>query len=316
MGTLWLKKFDSISRLLPGRWLRFGGSYSDKYTVCAVRPGGLGDLVALTRACLELETDPCTIFWIGEGRNKAWADYLGLPFASYSNRDFLTEALLGRHQFKTVVNSEQYHGLATLFSCRLTGGTGTHIGFSCNPRADLFDQCVPYGPLNDHQVDGFKALLARAPIAKGSLAQNKFSLPTSTPRAEPYAVVGLGGLDCSYRKLPLERWSALIQIAKSVSDTIYLVGSPGERSFADQLEKVCSFPILNRVGSIPFRECADLIRGAKRFVGIDSGLLNVADFFGVPSTAVFVHWKVKQWGPKASEAKIIDHDQFVRATQK
>ena len=53
----------------------------------------------------------------------------------------------------------------------------------------------------------------------------------------------------------------------------------------------------NLVGLTTFAETVDCIRAAARLVSVDSGLIHVADFCGIPTDAVFPAGNPAKWRP-------------------
>ena len=76
---LWLKKFDRMGNIFPKGMLRSARLPAEtRDRPCVVRPGGLGDLVILTRALIELGVSPTSVDWLVEKRNAIWLEYLGV----------------------------------------------------------------------------------------------------------------------------------------------------------------------------------------------------------------------------------------------
>jgi ADP-heptose:LPS heptosyltransferase len=118
-------------------------------------------------------------------------------------------------------------------------------------------------------------------------------------------VVALAGLQCSYRPLPPERWLSFIELASKSHEQILFLGSPQDREFAAQVEEISEIPFENLVGKLSLNEVIDCIRGAERFVSVDSGLVHVADFFKVPVTAYFMNQLERRWAPRAPGSTIL-----------
>ncbi|MCB0359656.1 MAG: hypothetical protein KDD44_08470, partial [Bdellovibrionales bacterium] len=144
---LWLKRFDGLARFSP-RWaLTIGTGPARSDAPVLVRPGGLGDLVLLTRAMQQCGYDVHGVRWIVEKRNAPWLSYLGIHHACYDSLTVIAAFLQGRLTAPVVVNTEQTFGLSTLFARRLAGRDGQVVGYSSNVRSDLYHRVVHYDRL-------------------------------------------------------------------------------------------------------------------------------------------------------------------------
>ena len=72
MSTLWLRSIDGLSRFAPSRSVVTGRFFGTIENVCVLRPGGLGDLVVLTRAALKHGIDLSALCWVVERRKVVW----------------------------------------------------------------------------------------------------------------------------------------------------------------------------------------------------------------------------------------------------
>ena len=297
---LWLKRIDSLSRLVPARLVRGAGRPSAPEPLCILRPGGLGDLVLLTRAALELKLDLRALHWICERRNAPWARFLNLPHSCYDDPVSIRRALFAPNRFACVVNSEQTFGLSALYSARLCAEGAPHIGFSSNIRSDLFSTVVPYEQ-EAHELKQFKELLAAA-IAKGgnsapmqtTSARNAEIEAQSVPRS---VTVALAGIQAPSKRLPVADWQRVLQSAEERYEHVALVGAPADLGFAKALGKGTQGRVENLVGRLSFDDVIARIRSSERLISVDSGLVHVADFFGVPSSVYFPAGNPAKWGP-------------------
>lgn len=309
---IWLKRVDSLAHLLPGRLIRSLLARPESRGVCLLRPGGLGDLVVLTRAFLELGIDPREVDWVVESRNAPWLDYLGIPYLLYHQLRGVLSVLLRGVRYEKVLNTEQYHGLASIFACGLVGTTGRIFGFSGNPRADLLDLQVAYDSQRNHELQAFKELLkvSALPSTFAPAALRASILPPNPVKKDgSYGILALGGLQDPTRRLSLNVWRRLLELSLAKHETTFLLGSPTDRYFSEQLFNCSgssSAGLINLVGAKAFGEVVDIISGARAFYGVDSGLLHVADFFLIPSTVVFTPRKLVQWRPQTPGSVILD----------
>ena len=140
MRTLFLKKIDFFAQLAPTTFNFSKPSTASRQKTCIIRPGGLGDLVVMTRACRDLGLALEDFDWIVECRNASWLKYLSIPYLRYDNAAELRQ-IIGRYgSYQRVIVSEQYHGLATILAQFLASRDGEVIGFGSNPRAKVFSK--------------------------------------------------------------------------------------------------------------------------------------------------------------------------------
>jgi len=307
---MWLKRLDWLSRLVPGRLLRKVFSRTATRDICILRPGGLGDLVVLSRACLELGIDPRGLDWFLESRNAPWFDYLHIPYQMYHSPRELARLVLGSERYRTVINTEQYHGLASIFCGVLVSNSGEIFGFNKNPRADLYDHRISYDNSTQHELQAFRELLlagVKLPRRDPLILRNEI-VPAITQSESDYVICGIGGLQDPKRLLSAEVWRGLIERACAEQKKVILVGSRTDQEFAAMVTAACSSVVENKVGILPFADVIQSIRGAKRYYGVDSGLLHIADFFAVPSTAIFTAEKINQWRPLTAESLLLRSD--------
>ncbi len=306
---LWLKRWDFLAKLAPSRGiLRRGRIAKIREELTVLRPGGLGDVVLLTRACLELGSSPQSIFWILERRNAPWADYLGLPHRCYDNANTFWQAIAGRERARIVVNSEQTFGLASVFASRVVSPQGLLIGFSSNSRADLYDRVITYD-YEKHESAMFGALLKSAQTEIQLEAASSFHLPDAAPPpSTPFAVIAIAGRQASEKQISLSAWKELVSRARSYADDVYFVGSKIDERFATDLAHSCKATVQNLVGKLSFREVVALIRNATRLLSVDSGLVHIADFFSIPSDVVFTTSSPKKWGPTTAGSEVLSID--------
>ncbi len=302
MNIRWLRSIDGLAKIIPTSLLRFGNNYSTEYPTAVIRPGGLGDLVVLTRAAIELEVDITKLFWLVEKRNKPWLDYLGISSCCYDSFDGIKTILCGTKQFRTIINTEQYHGLAAVVGARLAGSSGKIIGLSGNPRSDLHNTNISHRPDKQHELETFKEILTSISLPKGTTALPKAN---STKTDTPFTVVALGGLQEQKKRLDHKDWLDLIGLARNYTNEVYLVGSPLDATFAKTLEQECSFSINNCIGEFTFSQTVDLIRTASRLISVDSGLVHIADFFSIPTDVLFRKEAVTQWQPLDPQSNIL-----------
>jgi ADP-heptose:LPS heptosyltransferase len=109
-------------------------------------------------------------------------------------------------------------------------------------------------------------------------------------------VVHLGGGSNFKTEFRLKQWPHWKELLSGLDLRLVLVGAPSEAEFAGALARELGSRVVNRVGQTGLRELVATIRGARGFVGIDSGPLHLADSLGVPSVGLYGPTSVVSWG--------------------
>lgn len=311
-----LKFIDPLSAFVPRIVRRFVGLTGRPNLGCIIRPGGLGDLVILTQAALRLNIDIWRLVWIVEKRNKPWCELLKLPFIAYDELSGVRLAARSREGFSWVIDTEQSHGLSAIFAARLTPHSGSIIGFSSSRGAHLYNHRVQRNPMPVHEIEQFSKLLQEA----GAIVQfPKFDVgPLWQPEElnvsrGNHVVLVLGGRQSATRAISVNTWVKLAQLAREFSDDIYLVGHPADTKFGVELFVNAPWIKSNLVGRIDFTQVVRLIKSATRVIGVDSGLIHVASFFDIQTTALFVDEVNRQrWSPLAKGSESLMLEAFER----
>ncbi len=78
---------------------------------------------------------------------------------------------------------------------------------------------------------------------------------------------------------------------------VVVVGTQQDRSFSEELCAHFGPEVENLTGELEFPMVVETVKLARRLYSVDSGLVHVADFFGVPSSVVFTSGLAHKWGP-------------------
>lgn len=263
-----------------------------------VRPGGLGDLVLCQLAVENLGLDPREITWLIERRSQPWAQYSRLPHLCYdAHPPAAVRALTGRHSL--VINSEQRFGLSMAFARLARGRRGRLIAFSTNRAARWASTRVAYDPLNTHEAQAFAELLVHLP---GADPNAHSTIGMRRRPADGLPVVAVGGLQSPSRTLSVASWAGMA--AKWAAGRPYLVvSSPTDRAFAASLVDRADGHAELFEGS--FDAVCDVICAAPEIFAVDSGLVHVASYFGVPATVVFTSGRAAKWAPLAPGSRVV-----------
>ncbi|OVE80222.1 hypothetical protein BVY02_00935, partial [bacterium J17] len=265
---LWLKQFDRLANIPSQKLVTHlrCSCKQDKNTesIAIIRPGGLGDLVVLTEACLLAGIHPDAFTWIVEPRNAIWLDYLGISYICYNKPLSLWKTLQGKQCFDVTIVSEQIHGLAILYANRVTSKNGKVVGFDRNPRADCLDVKVDYSPESTHEINSFQKLFESGiQQFPENYNANNLTLPEFEKIEGSFTVVGIGGLQVPEKKLGIEGWSKILYHAESFGQPVVILGHKRDREFAESLVKHCGRPVENLVGIISFAKVIDYLRSTE-----------------------------------------------------
>jgi len=100
---------------------------------------------------------------------------------------------------------------------------------------------------------------------------------------------------------PKKCWPHFRQLADHLDAPAFLIG-PAERDFDSG-----SYP---RYEALTLSEVADLVSGARAFVGNDSGITHLAGYLGCPTLALFGPTDPAVWGPLGRRVRIIHQPQL------
>ena len=311
-----LKSLDGfllITLLLPSlalkpialliRRLFFRNELSKLQNKAIVRPGGMGDLILLTAAMRQLGLSPNDFFWIIEKRSSAWARNLNLSYVCYDQLRFAIDAFwhCGRHSL--VVNSEQWFGLSSLLSRWIRADNGRLIGFASNRGRWLYDERLPYDPLETHELDEFKSLLVKA---KQSRIDAKTQNATTRDfAAQPFLAIGISGQDSESRRFNADTYYHLYK-KHGRSMPVRIVCARSDLDLAKSLsEKIISSVALAEISDGSLEQGISWIETSSLLITVDGGLTHIATYFGVPCTAVFTSGVYKKWSPTSIGSQIV-----------
>lgn len=258
--------------------------------ILIIRPGGMGDLVLMTLAAEFLGLNPKSFTWLIEKRSSLWAEHLGLKYYCYDTSRLRTlKSVVGA--FKLVINSEQLFGLAQAYAELATHSRGKNIGFYTNRGSAHQDLSIPYDSKNKHEVEEFAALLSRA-------LKMKKEFVTTTQRKRPATfepMVAISGFNLEYKSLTFETWRDLVA-QWTAGESFTVCSAPEDRVFAQKL--VASFPGATLFQG-NFNQLCERISKSEKLLSVDSAMVHIASYFGVPTTAIFTGAIDTKWGPLA-----------------
>ncbi len=285
-----------------------------------VRPGGIGDAVMLLPMLAALRS--CfpgrRIDVLCEQRNSAIFALFdpGLTRLLYDRTPFGVLRRLRGAGYSGVLDTEQFHH----FSGVLAGWTRAPIraGFKLNTKRNaLYTHLVSYDL--DGAEDAQFGRLLRAVCPSAPPLPPKFGLLREAALPEvpggrlrdlapgvAYAVVHAGGSAREKRWTP-ERYARLCdRLNGRFRLRSVLVGGAGDRPTAQAILRRCRTSPVDACGALALPETAALCRGARVFVGPDSGIAHLAQAAGVQCAVLFGPSDPLKWGP-GPEGRVVNH---------
>jgi hypothetical protein len=271
-----------------------------------VRPGGLGDLVLLTKALQEYDVSQVEILWLIERRSEPWAREIGLRYICYDDIKTFPALLVALATWapRCIINSEQKYGLSQVIVELARRRNTVTIGFATNESCDFFIHSVPYDHRDSSELIEFGKLF-KVLCELSSFCSHRGVSWTNfeTENVDKQVpVVVISGLHSISRTLSDETWQKFIQDQLGKNSFRVLAG-PLEAKLANELSM--KFPSQALYEPMSFHQVCDEIRKCSRFYGLDGGLVHVASYFGTPATVLFTNGNYKKWGPLAAGSQIL-----------
>ncbi len=252
----------------------------------------MGDLICLQIAAEELGFDFSGLIFLIEKRSELWAKSQNLNFICYDRMSIKLCMLILRGA-KEIVNTEQYFGLSMCAGLLLKSYKGSIRAYKTN-RAQLFaDQIVAYDPYDQHEVLSFKSILSLNKVFPATFRIRK-------EKTQDYILFAIAGEGSVSRNLDFSIWQRILAAHGEVKKV--LVAAPAQKPLLNQLQSIDPHVLMV---STEFIKNIELIKSAKEVVTIDSGIVHVCSYFGVPTQALFTSGRDKKWAPLARGSKII-----------
>ena len=120
----------------------------------------------------------------------------------------------------------------------------------------------------------------------------------------PYVVIHPAAL-MDTKRWPLERFTELAAWLRHQQLRIVVTSGPGEEALAHQLQQSVPQSVVLTGLSIP--ELAELIRGARLYIGNDSGPMHLATAVGTPTVAVWGSSSSVRWHPWGVAHRVVQN---------
>jgi len=233
------------------------------------------------------------------------------------NRDFneiltatsklATGARLLTRRFHAIIN---LHGGPTSFvySCM---AWGRRIGVEHYRAQKLYNGLVPAPPSAAHTVEATMSLLQwlgvrreRAPSLRYERHSVEAARIQETLKGRPYVVVHPGSLMATKRRAP-QRLADVARRLAARGLTVVVTSGPGEELSASQVARELDRTVILLGLTIP--ELAELLRGARLYIGNDSGPMHLAAAVGTPTIAVWGSSDSRRWRPWDVEHRVVQN---------
>jgi ADP-heptose:LPS heptosyltransferase len=215
-------------------------------------------------------------------------------------------SLLGK-RFDAVIN---LHGGPTSFAYTWSA-RGKRIGAQHYRFARMYDHLTPAPDSSVHTVENalalFRALGLRA-VEPPPLRYEKHPLEAAqikeNLKGQPYVVIHPASLFTTKRWSP-ERFAEVGRALKKRRLAVVLTCGPGEERVVGEVAK----DILNAkiLLGLKIPALAELIRGARLFIGNDSGPMHLAAAVGTPTVAVWGSSDSRRWRPWKVEHRVVQN---------
>lgn len=210
-------------------------------------------------------------------------------------------------RFDVVLN---LHGGPTslAYSC-LTWGK--RIGAEHYQAARLYHGLVPKPDSSLHTVNSTMATLQWLGVRGRDAPALRYERhPAEAARMQerlagrPYAVIHPASL------METKRWESkrFAEVARALASrgfTIVVTAGPGEEKFASQVASAIESTVI--LLGLTIAELAELIRGARLYVGNDSGPMHLAAAVGTPAVAVWGSSDSRRWRPWRVDHRVVQN---------
>jgi ADP-heptose:LPS heptosyltransferase len=223
-----------------------------------------------------------------------------------ANKYLTAGRLLTRH-FDLIIN---LHGGPTSLAYALLA-TGRRIGAEQFQYAKLYHGLMPRPDPAAHTVESTMAMFQRLGVRRETPPALRYEVhPREAARirqkfaGRPYVVIHPASV------MATKRWEAqrFGEVGRSLARlnlTVVVTAGPGEESFAGHAAKEIDGALIMLGLTIP--ELAELIRGARLYIGNDSGPMHLAAAVGTPAIAVWGSSDSRRWRPWSVKHRVVQN---------
>jgi heptosyltransferase-3 len=186
------------------------------------------------------------------------------------------------------------------------------VGFTTAEEASwlkrhLLKVAVPFDNLHTHTVTmGLRLVEALGLPAIGQVETPRVSAESWRQRLEQLGLTGITNYvvihpnpKFRYKMWVSDKWIALISWLRQQGIEVLLTGSgdPGEASYVRDIASKVPEGCRCLTGLLSLAETAELLKGARLFVGPDTAVTHLAAATGIPTIALFGPSNPVKWGP-------------------
>jgi ADP-heptose:LPS heptosyltransferase len=290
--------------------------------ILLIRPGGMGDMVVLwpvirmlEKACPAAEIDI-----VCEKRNISVLKIAGFKGRAmvYDGNPFSFLAQIRSNKYDLAIDTEQFHHFSAVFA--FLSGAPARIGFKINPRRNsLYTHLVNYS-LEGYEGDQFLELVRGVLMdlpeydLKGCMSGEGLEVPATVseriPGGDGYAVLQPGA-STHYKQWSLKKYADLVSglLDQHEMSVVYVGDGQDVRRCVNINARVSEGErCLSLAGELDLMVVAVLIKGARVFVGSDSGLAHLAVALGVPTVILFGPSDHRKWGVENGQHAVVRKD--------
>lgn len=282
--------------------------FCDPASILIIRPGGIGDAVLLLPMLHRLSTiyPDATIEVLAERRNAevfSWSPVVSAVWCYDRPGEFW--GLIRQRRYDLVIDTEQWYRLSAVVA-RLLGRSRT-IGFGTNERRRMFTDACPY--LQDvYEADMFLTLLE--PLGVDTCNQqlklvlpNALQVQPSEADTQRQSIVMSVGASVDTKKWPAEHFAEVARFCEAEGFQVVVLGGPEDRVVGECIIQSLKYG-RNLAGSTSLTEAAACVATARLVIACDTGLLHIAQLFGVPTIAIFGPTNQKKWNVQRPDAAV------------
>jgi heptosyltransferase-3 len=220
---------------------------------------------------------------------------------------YSTGAKLLTHRYDAIIN---LHGGPTSFAYSCLAW-GKRIGAAHYQYAKLYHGLFPPPEPTLHTVEStmatFRWMGVRAeepPPLRYEVHAGEGERMQQTFKGRPYVVIHPASLMAT-KRWGAERFASVARNLRKRRLTIALTCGPGEEAIVGKVAKEISTTTIMLGLGIP--ELAELIRGARLYIGNDSGPMHLAAAVGTPTVAIWGSSDSRRWRPWRVQHRLIQN---------
>ena len=178
---------------------------------------------------------------------------------------------------------------------------------------------IPYELPEHHQADSFQEIVRQfcgitgmaSPVMGRILPEHEqraTELLNRLPQKEKKIALCIKGT-FALKNWPRDRFASLVeQLDKQVDAAFYVIGTVGDKAYAEEMIRMSSVPIANLCGETGVRDLAALMERTDLFITVDTGATHVAATTGVPMVVVYGCSRPRRSGPCTNRAITISKE--------